>query len=314
MKKRYLFIILIILSIVSVSIGASSVTFRTLVENPNKANFIIFTSRVPRLLALIISSLALSIAGIIFQQISRNKFVAPSTAATLDGAKFGLALSFILLSKSSVFVKSILAFLFSLLTTFIFVKLTAKIKFKRGVYIPLVGIMLGYFINAATVFIAFRFDIMQSLATWFYGDFSKIIKGQYELLYLAIPVFILTYMYLHKFTIISLGEDFSTNLGIDYKKVVNMGLVIIALLSSLTVIVVGNIPFLGLIIPNILSVYYGDNLKETIKVMILIAPIFIIICDIIGRVIIYPYELPIGLTGGVIGAIIFLVILTKEKR
>ncbi len=314
MKKRYLFIILIILSIISISIGSSSVNLFTIIKNPDKASFIIFTSRVPRLLALILSSLGLSIAGIIFQQISRNRFVAPSTAATLDGAKFGLALSFILFSKSSVFIKSILAFAFSLLTTFIFVKLTSKIKFKRGVYIPLVGIMLGYFINAATIFIAFRFDIMQSISTWFYGDFSKIIKGQYELLYLAIPVFIITYLYLHKFTIISLGEDFSTNLGINYQKIVNVGLVIIALLSSLTVIVVGNIPFLGLIIPNIVSIYYGDNLKETIKIMMLIAPIFIIICDIIGRLIIYPYELPIGLTGGVIGAIIFLVILAKEKK
>ncbi len=314
MKKRYLFVILIILSVISLSIGSSKVSLLTFIQNPNKANLIIFTSRIPRLLALILSSLGLSIAGMIFQQISRNKFVSPSTAATLDGAKFGLALSFILLSKSSVFIKSLLAFFSSLLTTFLFVELTSKIKFKRGIYIPLIGIMLGYFINGATVFIAFRFDIMQSLSTWFYGDFSKIIKGQYELLYVAIPIFIVTILYLHKFTIISLGRDFSTNLGVDYKEIVNIGLVIIALLSSLTVIIVGNIPFLGLIIPNIVSIYYGDNLKETIKVIMLIGPIFIIACDIIGRLIIFPYELPIGLTSGVIGAIIFLVILVKEQK
>lgn len=314
MKYRVLTIVLIILILLSLSIGASSVNLITLITDYDKSNMIILVSRVPRVLALILSSIGLSIAGIIFQQISRNRFVSPSTASTLDGAEFGLALSFIIFNGVSIYIRSLMAFIFSMITSYIFIKICGKIKYKRGIYIPLIGLMLGYFINSTTIFLSFRFDIIQTISSWFYGDFSKIIKGQYELLYLSIPMFIITYIYLNRFTIVSMGKQFSTNLGLNHNKIVNLGLIIISLLSSIIVIVVGNIPFLGLVIPNIVSKFVGDNMKDKVKLTLFIAPIFIISCDIFGRLIIHPYELPIGLTAGVLGSGIFLYIINRSKN
>lgn len=94
------------------------------------------------------------------------------------------------------------------------------------------------------------------------GDFSTIIKGQYELIYISIPLVILAYLFANKFTVAGMGEDFSVNLGMNYKAVVNVGLVIVALISSVVILTVGTIPFLGLVVPNIVTLYIGDNLKK----------------------------------------------------
>ena len=313
MKNLHLIVLLIALSFISLSVGASNINLLSILYEYDEAALIMLTSRIPRLISLIIASISLSISGLIFQQISRNKFVSPSTASTLDGAKFGLAVAFAFFGGTSLLTKTLISFTFSLASTSVFMAITRRIRSKGAVYIPLIGLMLGTFLNSTTVFISYHFDIIQSITAWFYGDFSKVIKGRYEMLYLTLPLVVLTYLYINKFTIVSMGRDFSSNLGISYNRVVNLGLIIISLLSATTVIIVGNIPFVGLIIPNIVSLYMGDNLKKNIVKVSLIAPIFLIASDILGRVVRYPYELPIGLVVGVLGSVIFLYLIGREQ-
>lgn len=94
------------------------------------------------------------------------------------------------------------------------------------------------------------------------GDFSLIMSGRYEMLYLSVPLVALAYIYANRFTIAGMGEDFAANLGVHYKRTVNVGLVIVALVSSVVILTVGTIPFLGLVVPNLVSMYMGDNLKK----------------------------------------------------
>lgn len=111
-----------------------------------------------------------------------------------------------------------------------------------------------------------------------------------------------------------MGEDFSKNLGLNYNKIINLGLIIVSLISSVVVITVGKIPFLGLIIPNIVSIYKGDNLKNSLYDTALLGAVFLLSCDILGRIILYPYEISIGLVVGVIGSAIFLYLLIRGNR
>jgi iron complex transport system permease protein len=140
-----------------------------------------------------------------------------------------------------------------------------------------------------------------------------IVKGQYELIYISIPLVIVAYFYANRFTVAGMGEEFSANLGLNYKQVVNIGLVIVALVTTVVILTAGVIPFLGLIIPNIVSIYLGDNLKKSLPHTALLGAVFILFCDILGRLIIYPYEISIGLTVGVIGSIIFIYLLFRRK-
>lgn len=313
MKKRYLIFGLIILSIASIFVGVKSISPLDIFSLGEEEVQIMVLSRLPRLISIIVAGMGMSISGLIMQQITQNKFVSPSTAATIDSAKLGILVSLILFSTSSTLTKMFVSFAFALGGSFLFMGVLKRIKYKNAIIIPLLGIMIGNVINSVTTFFAYRYDLIQNISSWMQGNFSMVIKGRYELLYISIPLVIIAFLYANKFTLAGMGEDFSVNLGLNYNKIVNIGIAIVALISSVVVITVGQIPFLGLIVPNIVTMYTGDNLKKNILPTGLFGAIFLLICDILGRLIIYPYEISIGLTVGVIGSCIFLYLLVRRN-
>ena len=314
MKKRYLFIILIILSILSIFIGVSNISIKDILNlNIDKIE-IVLISRIPRLVAILVAGVGLSISGLIMQQISKNKFVSPTTAATSDFAKLGILFCIMIIPGASIMQKMIVSFIFAALGTLLFMKMIKSIKIKNIVFVPLIGMMLGKIVGSITTFFAYKYDLVQNISSWMEGDMSLVMKGSYELLYLSIPMVIIAFIYANKFTIVGMGEDFAINLGLNYNVVVNVGLAIVSLVCAVTIITVGNIPFLGLIIPNIVSLYSGDNLKRTLYHTALLGPIFLLICDILGRLIIFPFEISISLTVGVIGSVIFLYMIIRGTK
>ena len=314
MKKRYLAIALVILSFISLFIGVSNISIKDILAGDSSKVQIILISRLPRLISIIIAGMGLSISGLIMQQISRNKFTSPTTAGTMDSAKMGLMFAMLFMPKAGVISKAIFSFVFALLGSLIFMTILKKLKVKNIIFVPLVGMMFGNLVSSITSFISYYKDMNQSLNAWFQGSFSTVMKGNYELLYLCIPAIILAFIYANKFTIVGMGEDFAINLGVNYNFVVNVGLAIVSLICAVTIITVGNIPFLGLIIPNIVSLYSGDNLKKTLYHTALLGPIFLLACDILGRFIIFPFEMSISLTVGVIGSIIFLYMIIRGSK
>lgn len=314
MKKRYLIVALIMLSTLSLFIGVSSLSPADLFGLTDEKAQILFISRIPRLVSIIIAGMSISICGLIMQQLSQNKFVSPTTAGTMDSARLGILVAMIVFPAAGILQKMAVAFAFALLGTLLFMKILEKIKFKDAVFIPLVGLMFGGIIGSITTFLAYQNDLVQNMSSWMQGDFSMIMSGNYELMYVSIPVLIIAYLYANKFTIAGLGEDFAKNLGLNYRQVVNLGLIISALVTASVVLAVGTIPFLGLIIPNIVAIYQGDHLKNTLIHTALLGAVFVLMCDIIGRVIIYPYEIPISLTVGVIGSVIFIYLLFRRRK
>lgn len=314
MKNKHLIVVTIILSVISLFIGAKSLSFVDLVKGGEQELLIFLLSRVPRLVSILITGMALSVSGLIMQQLTRNKFVSPSTAATMDSAKFGILVAMLLVPGVSVMGKMAIAFVFALAGTFLFMYILKKVKVKNVIIIPLVGIMLGNLIDSITTFISYRFDLIQNVNAWLQGSFSMVTKGRYELIYIAIPLFIVAYLFANKFTIAGMGEDFSKNLGLNYQLVVNIGLTLVALISSAVLVTIGSIPFVGLIVPNIVSMIRGDNLKNSLGTTALLGADFLLFADILGRVLIYPYEISISLTVGVLGSIIFLILIFKGVK
>ncbi len=314
MKIRYLTIILIILSFVSIFVGVSNVSPLDIFQLTEEQAKVLMVSRVPRLLSILIAGMSMSICGLIMQQLSRNKFVSPTTAGTLDSARLGILVSMVLFTSANPFEKMLVSFAFALLGTFAFMKILEKVKFKDAIFIPLIGLMFGNIVSSMSTFIAYRYDLIQNISSWMQGDFSMIMTGNYELMFVSIPILIIAFFYANKFTIAGMGEDFSKNLGLNYRQVVNLGLIIVALVTASVVLAVGMIPFLGLIIPNIVTIYQGDHLKKSLLHTALLGAIFVLICDIIGRIIIYPYEIPISLTVGVIGSGLFIYLLFRRKK
>lgn len=313
MKFLYLFIAFILLSIASIFVGVEDLSPLDLFNLTDSKSQILFVSRIPRLISIIIAGASLSIAGLIMQQLSRNKFVSPTTAGTMDSASLGILAAILLFPSATILHRAGVAFLFALAGTYIFIKILEKIKFKDAIFIPLVGLMFGGIIGSITTFFAYKHDLIQTVNTWMHGDFSVILRGRYELLYISIPLLILAYFFADRFTVAGMGEEFSTNLGLNHKQVVNVGLAIVAMVSCLVVLTVGMLPFLGLIIPNIVSLYRGDHLRSSLLHTAVLGAAFVLLCDVAGRLIIYPYEISVGLMVGVIGSGIFLYLIMRRR-
>jgi len=274
---------------------------------------LISISRIPRTAALILAGVGMSISGVIMQQMTQNKFVAPTTAGTLEAAKMGLLIFLIFIPTAGSGIKMLLAFLFTFVASLIFLSIVRKIRYRSVVFVPLVGLMFGGIIGSISTFFAVRLNIVQDTNAWMMADFSGILQGRYELIYLSLPAILITYLYANKFTVVGMGEDFSKNLGLNYNAIMNIGLFCVSLTVSAVVITAGAIPFLGLIVPNVVSLLFGDNLKKSLPLVALSGAIFLLLCDIAGRLVIYPYEVPIGVTVSIIGAIIFLLLIIRKR-
>ncbi|MGP4040630.1 ABC transporter permease [Gracilibacillus sp. D59] len=313
MKKRYLLVLLLILSVISLFIGVIELNPKDLLQLTEDQKEILVISRFPRVISIIIAGMSMSICGLIMQQLSRNKFVSPTTAGTMDSARFGILVALMIFPTAGPIEKMVVAFTFALLGTFVFMKILGKVKFKDPIFIPLVGLMFGNIVSSITTFFAYKNDLIQNMSSWLQGNFALILQGRYEMLYISLPLVIFAYIYANKFTIAGMGEDFSKNLGMNHKRVVNVGLVIVAIITSVVILTVGMIPFLGLIIPNIVSIYRGDHLKNSLPHTALLGAVFVLACDILGRIIIFPYEIAIGVTVGVIGSGIFLYLIMRRS-
>lgn len=296
-------IILIILSVISIFIGVHDFT---------KDIFIL--TRIPRLLSIIITGSSLAISGVIMQAITKNKFVSPSTAGTMEWSRFGVMLAIVFFQGASSSTKIFVAFSTSLGGSILFMILLSKIKIKDVVMVPLIGMMFGSVVSSITTFFSYKYDVIQNISSWLLGSFSSVIKGRYEILYIGIPFLIISYIYADKFTITGMGEEIAKGLGINYKVIVMIGLIIVSIISSTVTVAIGTLPFIGLIVPNIVSMYRGDNIKKNIFDTALLGAIFVLACDIFSRILIFPYEVSVSLTISVVGSLIFLILIFRRNK
>ncbi|RDL49926.1 Hemin transport system permease protein HmuU [Ensifer sp. M14] len=303
--------VILLLAVVSVLTGVGSLASG--LEADGRGWLLIVESRVPRTLALMLAGTGLAVAGTIMQMLARNRFVEPSTAGTAESAALGMLMTMIFAPTLPVAGKMAVAALTALAGTALFLKILRQIPLRSTLMVPLVGIMLGGVISAVTTFVAYRYDMMQSMGTWMSGDFSGVLRGRYELLWIAFALTLIAYVTAARFTVIGMGEDIARNVGLDYNKVITLGLCIVSMVTATVVATVGMVPFLGLIVPNVISLVVGDNLKRTLPLIAATGAGLVLACDIVGRMIIAPYEIPVGTVMGVIGSVVFLYLLLSRR-
>ena len=290
----------------SLFIGVIDLDLESLAGGDPEQWKIFLASRLPRLLAILCTGVGMSVAGLIMQQLCSNKFVSPTTGATISSAQFGILLALLFMPQSTLWSRALFAFVTAVLGTWIFVWFIQRIRFKDVVMVPLVGIMFGNVIGGITNYLAYQYEMTQALSTWLVGHFSLVLRGRYEIVYLVVPLVALAFLFANHFNIVGLGKDFSRNLGLPYNTVLFMGLTIAAMITASIVVVVGSISYIGLIVPNVVAMFKGDKIRGTLVDTALFGALFVLVCDMIGRVVIAPYELPIELIVGILGSLIFI--------
>jgi len=304
-----LLISIIILSTFSLFVGVIDISFQELAAGNFDQLQILFISRLPRLLAILCTGVGMSVAGLIMQQLCANKFVSPTTGATISSAQLGILLAFLFMPSSTIWSRAIFSAVCAILGTWIFVWFVQRVPFKDVIMVPLVGIMFGNIIGGMTNYLAYQYSMTQALSSWLVGSFSTILRGRYEIVYLALPLVVIAFIFANHFNIVGMGKDFSKNLGVSYNLVLFMGLTIAAMITASIVVVVGSISYIGLIVPNIVAMFKGDKIRGTLVDTALFGALFVLVCDMIGRLLIAPYELPIELIVGVFGSLIFIALL-----
>lgn len=312
-KKLIPIIIFITLTVISLFVGVAEFTFMDVIRGNKEAIQIIFETRFPRTLTIILSSASLGISGLIIQTINRNKYISPSTMGTTAGSQLGLLIMFITLGSRGHLFRFIFGFVFAMATSLIFINMIKNIKARESAYIPLIGLMYSSVIASISLIIASKFDLSQWAQALNIGTFSHIISYNHYLIYLTIIPLVSAYFFAAKFTIVGMGESFSSNVGINYKQTMYVGLTIVSVISSVTFIIIGSVPLFGLIVPNIVSLYYGDNLKNTLPSICLFSGILLLICDIFARTVIFPFEMPISIVTSVLGSVVFLILILKRR-
>lgn len=275
---------------------------------------IFLITRVPRTLALVLSGSAMAMCGLIMQLLTQNKFVEPSTTGTTEWASLGLITVMILFPTAGLVPRMIGAIIFALIGTLVFFAFLERVSLKSSLIVPIVGIMLGAVVGSLTTFIALETDTLQSLGIWFTGSFTGLVRGRYELLFLVLLVLVAAFIVADRFTVAGLGKDVATNVGLNYRAVVFLGVFLVAVATGIVTVIVGRLPFLGLIVPNMVSMIRGDDLRSNLPWVMLLGVWVVTVCDLIARTIIAPFEMPVSVVLGIIGAAVFLVLIVRRNR
>ena len=314
MKKSYLFLLLLILTILSLFVGVHGVSITGLLEGDEIERMLFIKTRFPRTISLILAGGMLSVGGKIMQHLMQNKFVSEGTIGMMDSARLGILIVMIFLPNSSILTRSFAAFVFAYVGVLLFLSLSKVLPKGDPMILPLTGVMFGNIIGAIATFLAYQFQVVQNISSWLQGNFATVMEGSYELIYVTIPVFILLYFLGYQITIAGLGSELSTNLGLNHQRLQWIVFALVALGSSSVLLMVGAIPFLGVVVPNLVSLFYGDHFKNTMGLTAIFGAIFLLVCDIIARVLITPYEIPVSVVVGVIGGALFLFLLMRRKQ
>lgn len=273
-----------------------------------------FITRVPRTISLMLTGAAMSMTGLVMQMITQNRLVESSTTGTVEWAGLGLVFVYLFFPAPSLVLRMTGAIIFSFVGTLIFFFFLRKVKLKSSLIVPIIGIMLGAIVSAVSTFIGLAFNMSQNVESWFVGSFASVQLGRYEYLWLIVLVTVIIFIYADRLTLAGLGEEVTTSVGVNYNQIILVATLLISIAVGIVSAAIGNLPFIGLIVPNIVSMYRGDDIRSNLPWVCLLGMGIVMMCDIISRIIIAPFEVPVSLILGTAGSVIFIIILLRQRR
>lgn len=310
-----LMLLVFVLSIISLNVGASSMKLLHLFTQPDdRVTQLLFVSRWPRTLSLILAGAALAVSGLILQMLARNRLVEPSMVGTVDAATFGLLLCSLIAPGMALWLKFSVVTFFAVLGTLLFLAVLRRIPLRSALLVPLVGLVLAGVMSTGNHLLAHQFELTQALKAWGSGDFSAVLRGRYELLWVAAGITLFALFLADRFTVIGMGKDFATNVGVNYQGLLAVGVLLVAMISASVVVIAGALPFIGLIVPNLIRIISGDNLRRAIPLVALAGSALMLAADLLGRLLIHPYEIPSANILAIAGSLVFLVILLRGRK
>ncbi|MCL3777184.1 MULTISPECIES: iron chelate uptake ABC transporter family permease subunit [unclassified Actinomyces] len=305
---------LLALALTTALLGLSLATGEYSVLSHDDGWEIFRTVRVPRTVALVLAGAAMSLSGLVMQLITQNRFVEPTTTGTTEWAGLGLLTVMVVAPHATILGRMAVAVGFAFIGTMVFFLLLRRVSLRSSLLVPIMGIMLGAVVSAVSTFLALQTNSLQSLGVWFQGSFTSVYRGQYEVLWLVLLAVAAVFVLADRLTVVGLGEDVATAVGVSYRQMLLIATALIALATGVVTVVVGSLPFLGLIVPNLVSMARGDDLRSNLPWVCLSGTALVTVCDLVARTIISPFEVPVSVVLGIIGAAVFTALIVRRTR
>jgi len=330
------FISLVVLTILSVSLGTVKIPFFEVVniilskvpflnhftgtDAQNSINeTILLKIRIPRVLVSVLIGAGLSVSGTVYQGIFRNPMADPYVLGISSGAAFGATIA-IITGMSTLWwgfgFVTVSAFVSALLVVFVVYKISSIGKKVPVTTLLLAGIAVNYFLLAAISFMMiFNRKQIEQIVFWTMGSVST---SEWQHLAILLPVvlaeIVIMSAYSKNLNILSLGEENALGLGVETEKVKRILIVVSSVTVAVCVSVAGIIGFIGLIIPHSIKLMFGSDHKLIIPCSALGGAIFLTLCDLLARSLISPAEIPVGIVTSLFGAPYFLFLLVRNKK
>ena len=318
-----LMIILIFVSLLSLCVGSAGIGLKNIPHilfsgQESAEHSILLGIRLPRIILGLSIGGALSLAGALLQGVFKNPLVEPYTLGISGGASLGVCLNilFKFYSKIGIIAYPLSGFLGASLVIFLVYSLNNKTNNIKSNRMLLTGVMISYVASSLVMLLMAisKSDDLQNIVLWIMGSLDEpntvLIKMA---LFGSLAGLVISYFFCFDLNALLLGEDEAANLGVNTTRTKKYLFIIASFLTGLSVSVAGIIMFAGLIVPHFMRMIAGPDHRILLISSFLAGAAFLVLCDVIARVIISPLELPVGVITGIIGGIVFIWALSRKQ-
>ncbi|RAT04663.1 ferrichrome ABC transporter permease [Bacillus cereus] len=277
---------------------------------------IIYELRLPRVIGAAVVGAAFAVAGAVMQGVTRNPLADAGVLGINAGAMFVVALSFAFFPHMPYSYLMIVSFIGAVLSTvLIFIIGSATSGGLTPMRLTIAGAVMAALLHSLSSGVAIYYDLSQDLAFWYAGGVAGV---KWEHLKFLVPIILVTILFAtvigRSISLISMGDDVATNLGVKTNRTRILGMIIVVTLAGVSVSAVGSIGFVGLVIPHIARKLVGVNYRLIIPMSALLGAMLLVLADLGARTVNPPKELAIGIMVALVGVPFFLYIARKVGR
>ena len=274
--------------------------------------------RIPRTLLGFAIGGSLSLAGAILQGIYRNPLVEPYTLGISGGASLGVTFAIVAgLHLLNILFLPLAGFIGAFTTIFLVYTLSVRKGALSVNRMLLIGVMISFISSSLMMFLMSitAVENIHGIVFWIMGSLNEsnnmLIWGMVAL---SIVCLLTSYLFVMPLNALRLGEEKARHLGVNSDVIIRILFIITSILTGACIAVAGIIGFVGLVIPHIVRLWVGSDYRIMLIASFLSGSVFLILCDVIARTIISPNELPIGVITGIVGGIVFIVLLSRSQK
>ncbi|MCW4017807.1 MAG: iron ABC transporter permease, partial [Candidatus Bathyarchaeota archaeon] len=330
-----IFIALIIAIVVSVSLGAGSPRFNEAMQvifsrlfpsleiegGSRLTQTIIMDLRLPRIILALVAGAGLAAAGATMQGVLRNPLVSSYILGISSAAGFGAALAIVfgvgLISGYGSYLVIVNAFVFSMLAMLLVYGI-ARIRSMTTETVILAGVAVGYLFSAMLSLIQYlapEHEAVRAVVFWLMGGLNS---ATWDSIMIVLPVIVVTTLLMvlqsWNINVLSMGEEVATSLGVNSKRVLAITMILETLATAVIIAFTGVIGFVCLISPHIARMLIGSDHRFLIPCSALVGACLLVCSDTVGRLVLAPAELPVGIVTSLLGVPFFIYILVSRRR